>query len=75
MITRLKLVLPKSEYDALTRLAAVELRNPHDQVRHLLRRELERAGLLGEGNSAPELVAQTADMAKGSGEVNCDARA
>lgn len=46
MFMRLKLSLPSAEYDALSKLAVCELRNPHDQIRHILRQELERRGLL-----------------------------
>ncbi len=46
MFMRIKLSLPSAEYDALSRLAVCELRNPHDQIRHILRQEFERRGLL-----------------------------
>lgn len=46
MFMRLKLSLPSTEYDALSKLAVCELRNPHDQIRHILRQELERRRLL-----------------------------
>jgi hypothetical protein len=46
MLTRVKLDIPQTEYDALLKLAIVELRSPQDQLRHILRRELERRGLL-----------------------------
>lgn len=46
MVTRLRLTLEQEEYTALLEVAAVELRNPGDQARYMLRRELERRGLL-----------------------------
>jgi hypothetical protein len=46
MITRLKLPLEQAEYTALLKVAGDELRNPVDQARFILRRELERRGLL-----------------------------
>ena len=46
MVTRLKLVLEQAEYSALLKMASKELRDPADQVRHVLRAELERHGLL-----------------------------
>lgn len=46
MVTRLRLTLEQDEYSALLEIAAVELRNPGDQARYMLRCELERRGLL-----------------------------
>jgi hypothetical protein len=46
IVTRLKLPLEEAEYTALLRAAGKELRNPVDQVRFILRQELERRGLL-----------------------------
>jgi hypothetical protein len=46
VITRLKLSLEPAEYAALLKVAGDELRNPIDQVRFMLRQELERRGLL-----------------------------
>ena len=43
---RLTLTLTPEEYRALTQLAEREDRPPLLQLRHLLRRELRRAGLL-----------------------------
>ncbi len=46
MITRLKLALEQVEYSALLKSAMADLRNPADQARFILLRELERRGLL-----------------------------
>lgn len=46
IVTRLKLPLEQAEYSALLRIAGIELRNPTDQARFILRQELERRGLL-----------------------------
>lgn len=45
MVTRVKVALDQPEYSALLRLAIDELRDPPDQLRHILRQELERRGL------------------------------
>jgi hypothetical protein len=45
-VTHLKLPLEQAEYSALLKVAGDDLRNPVDQVRFLLRKELERRGLL-----------------------------
>jgi hypothetical protein len=44
--SRFQITLKLEEADALCRLAASELRNPRDQIRHILRCELQRRGLL-----------------------------
>lgn len=54
MITRLKLALPQTEYKALMKLAESETRNPPDQLRHILRVELERRGLLPTEAAQPQ---------------------
>ena len=46
VVTHLKLPLEETEYSALLKAAGDELRNPVDQVRFILRKELERRGLL-----------------------------
>jgi hypothetical protein len=46
MVTRLKLMLNRQEYSALYRAAREELRSPADEARHIVRRELEKRGLL-----------------------------
>lgn len=44
--TRLKIPLEDAEYTALLCVAGDELRNPVDQMRFILRQELQRRGLL-----------------------------
>lgn len=46
MVTRIKLPLEQEEYSALLKLSQAELRSPGDQAHYILRRELERIGLL-----------------------------
>lgn len=46
MITRVTVSLEQSEYAALLEVAGKELRNPADQLRFVLRKELEQRGLL-----------------------------
>lgn len=46
MVNRIKLTLEQPEYSALLKVARAELRTPDAQARHILRRELERRGLL-----------------------------
>jgi len=46
MVTRLTVTLEQSEYSALLRVSESELRDPRDQIRFVLRQELERRGLL-----------------------------
>ena len=46
MTTRLQITLSPREADALARLAGSELRDPRDQIRLMVRGELERSGLL-----------------------------
>lgn len=43
---RLQIALDPTEADRLAALAASQLRDPRDQVRYILRRELERVGML-----------------------------
>ena len=45
MMNRLTVILEQPEYSALLRTAMAELRTPPDQLRHILRLELERRGL------------------------------
>lgn len=44
--TRITISLEQRERAALMRLARSELRKPRDQARYIIRRELERIGLL-----------------------------
>ncbi len=53
MVTRLKLALPQDEYSALLKMALAELRNPSDQIRHIVRHELQAKGLLPADLAAP----------------------
>ena len=46
MVNRLRIVLEQAEYSALLKVAQAELRSPEDQLRHILRAELERRGLV-----------------------------
>jgi hypothetical protein len=46
MVTRIKVALEQPEYNGLLEIANQELRNPQDQLRHILREELKRRGLL-----------------------------
>ena len=46
MVNRLNLTLEQPEYNALLKVALRELRTPEAQVRHILREELQRRGLL-----------------------------
>ena len=45
MINRLTVIQEQPEYVALLETAMAELRTPPDQLRHILRLELERRGL------------------------------
>ena len=45
MVNRLTVTLEQPEYSALLRMAVAELRSPPDQLRHILRTELERCGM------------------------------
>ena len=46
MVNRLKIVLEQPEYSGLLEMSVSELRQPPDQVRFILRQELQRRGLL-----------------------------
>ena len=45
MMNRMTVTLEQPEYAALLQMAVTELRTPPDQLRHILRRDLERRGL------------------------------
>ena len=61
-MVRLQVHLDPSEADALARWAASELRDPRDQIRLLLRRELKQRGLLpSSDDKAPEREVVDAD--------------
>lgn len=53
VLIRFRLV--KDEAQALQQLSSAELRNPREQVRYILRRELERRGLLPASVNPPVL--------------------
>jgi hypothetical protein len=57
MVTILKLNLEPNEYSALLKAAVIDLRNPADQARFILRSELVRQGLL-----QPEVKTNTLDV-------------
>lgn len=44
-VSRVTVTLEQPEYSGLLQIAVAELRNPPDQLRHILRQELERQGL------------------------------
>lgn len=46
VVTRIKIPLDQAEYSALLTVSLAEMRSPSDQVRFILRQELERRGLL-----------------------------
>ncbi len=46
MVSRLKILLEQDELNALLEMARGELRPPDEQVRFILRQELQRRGLL-----------------------------
>jgi len=46
MINRVTVTLEQPEYSALLEVAVAELRSPSDQLRYILRRELERLRLI-----------------------------
>jgi hypothetical protein len=48
---RVRVTLSGDEYGGLVRLCEAELRNPSDQIRHLLRMELGRRSLLPDASS------------------------
>ena len=52
MVNRLTVTLEQPEYAALLDVAIAELRSPADQVRYILRQELERRRLLPVAESA-----------------------
>jgi hypothetical protein len=46
MITRIKLLMPLDEYQAIEKVAAAEFRDVLSQIRYTLRQDLERRGVL-----------------------------
>jgi hypothetical protein len=53
-MVRLQVVLDPAEAEALAMWAKSELRDPRDQIRLVVRRELERRGLLQVTEQAPK---------------------
>lgn len=51
MVNRLTITLEQQEYAALLQMAVAELRTPPDQLRHILRQELERRRLWPPGQA------------------------
>ena len=45
-VVQVKVPLEQHEYTALLKVARAELRSSDDQIRHILRQELRRRGLL-----------------------------
>ena len=54
-MARMTIQLPIDERDALFQLARHEYRNPREQAALIIRRELERRGLLPSGDSPAAL--------------------
>ncbi len=69
IVTRLKVPLEQAEYSALLKVAIDDLRSPTDQVRHILRQELERRGLLDIKENTQQVQA-TQLVQVGQGEKN-----
>jgi hypothetical protein len=57
-MSRVTVTLCPAEREALVKLALTELRSPRDQVRHILRRELEQLGLLSSTDASSTAQAQ-----------------
>jgi hypothetical protein len=63
---RVQIVLDEDEAKALVKLAEIKIRDPRDQIRVLVRSELERQGLL----RVHDLALETADPSdNGTGEA------
>ena len=59
--TRITILLDQVEISALLRMAELDCRHPRDQVRFLLRAELERRGfLVGDNKENPTELGDTA---------------
>lgn len=61
MTTRLTITLEPSERNALDELSINELRDPRDQIKIILRRELIRLGLLNQNSSGEANDTSTED--------------
>lgn len=53
-IARIKIALEDDEYGALAKMANAELRGLSDQVRHIVRAELQKRGLLATEAAGPQ---------------------
>lgn len=51
MVSQLTVTFEQAEYSALLEVAVSELRAPQDQVRYMVRRELQNMGLLKNSNT------------------------
>lgn len=62
MTNRVTVTLNQPEYSGLLDIAIAELRDPRDQIRFILRQELQRRGVLPkeESHNKPALEAQHA---------------
>lgn len=59
MVSQLTVTFEQAEYSALLEVAVSELRAPQDQVRYMIRRELQDMGLLrtaSTGSQSPQEV-------------------
>ena len=54
MVNRVTVTLEQAEYSGLLKMATEELRNPADQLRAILRQELERQGLWPTGDEGSQ---------------------
>jgi hypothetical protein len=65
MISRITVSLEQPEYSGLLKMAVNELRTPPDQLRHILRQELERLGYLSASGIADDLDRQSREVHHG----------
>lgn len=61
VVNRLTLTLEQPEYAGLLKIAIRELRNPSDQLRHILRQELKQQNLLPIELNTAENKSETAE--------------
>lgn len=69
-MARLTLILAVSERDALFRLARQEVREPRAQAALIIRKELERLGLIANDAPAPNARQVDAALCKGDEHAN-----
>jgi len=67
-MVRLQVMLDPAEADALATWAESELRDPRDQIRLVVRRELERRGLLHVAEDAPDVQESPSGLDRESGK-------